>query len=1034
MNFKKQVLRFVILFGMTYTGCFLPFICDGACNRSISSEKGITGISALPQSTDKASLEIDSFTMTLKNFLQNKDLEGAKILVQKILQKLESHKITDSILCKSNYMIGTYFLMGDKYNDALHYLNLCVSSKEQNKVFDAQYVKAIYNLSVLYAKNGDLLNYEKYALKSLEFYKKKYGKNSPELLNPYIAAIGIMQRLKNHDKAILLIDTALAIAFKNPDLIHPKTLTYLYNDMAFSSTELGDQTKAKIYLDKTKSIYDGFNLPKNNDDYINLLNDLAVNYAILGRSSESKAFYEEGIKLAVSINDAFSFNFIRSYCNFLARDNQAARGVKLFTETIDKAKTLYYDNPRDYFELLNYFAGYLREFNIDLKKSSQLYEQSFEYIKNNPQNLSLKNLVYFGFSQTLEKTGDTERALELVDEILFPNGKISLGYNENPLENILKPDLMTVRFLRIRHTILSDIYKKKLDLKALKAASNTSELIVALLDKVRINISEEESRLILGDKYRNSYLNSIHDFYLLYSKTGEHQYLEKAFEYSEKSKVAGLLTSTRELKATQFQIPTTTSDYEKELRRRIGFLNIKISEETAKEQPNGSLVDKLKEGLLVTTRSRDSLILIFEKEYPGYYAIKYNTKMTGLKDIPELVGRDGNYINYVLSDTMLYTFIANIKYQQLVAVHIDSSFFNDIKQFRSLLSMPSPSDNASLKFEQFQERGHRLYSKLIEPVKSYLISEKICISPDNILSYLPFEAIPSTSVSIKSNNYRDLKYLMNEFDISYTYSVTLLAENMKQGYKTSNKLIAFAPDYPEPINIQSVMMSRQAMQGVLNDLPYARKEAEFVTRLTGGKLYENGDASESAYKRESGKYDVIHLAMHTLLNDKDPMRSTLLFSQSKDSVDDGYLKTYEVYGVPLKAKMVVLSSCNTGAGLLQSGEGIISLARGFIYSGSESVVMSMWEIEDKSGTDIVEMFYKNLKEGYSKSAALKKARISFLKKSDQLRSHPYFWSTLVIYGNNTPLYYSKKLVIYISAGLAVFVLLLGFYFWKRRYS
>ena len=229
-------------------------------------------------------------------------------------------------------------------------------------------------------------------------------------------------------------------------------------------------------------------------------------------------------------------------------------------------------------------------------------------------------------------------------------------------------------------------------------------------------------------------------------------------------------------------------------------------------------------------------------------------------------------------------------------------------------------------------------------------------------------------------------------------------------------------------------MSRQATQDVLNDLPYARKEAEFVAGLTGGKLYENGDASESVYKRESGKYDIIHLAMHTLLNDKDPMRSTLLFSQSKDSVDDGYLKTYEVYGVPLKAKMVVLSSCNTGAGLLLSGEGIISLARGFIYSGSESVVMSMWEIEDKSGTDIVEMFYKNLKEGYSKSAALKKARISFLKNADQLRSHPYFWSTLVIYGNNTPLYYSKKLVISVSAGLGVLILSLGFYFWKRRYS
>ena len=114
--------------------------------------------------------------------------------------------------------------------------------------------------------------------------------------------------------------------------------------------------------------------------------------------------------------------------------------------------------------------------------------------------------------------------------------------------------------------------------------------------------------------------------------------------------------------------------------------------------------------------------------------------------------------------------------------------------------------------------------------------------------------------------------------------------------------------------------------------------------------------TESVYKTESGKYDIIHLAMHTVLNDKDPMHSTLIFSQGNDTIEDGFLKTYEVYGIPLKAKMVVLSSCNTGTGLLYSGEGILSLARGFIYSGSQSVVMSMWEIEDRSGTEIVKMF------------------------------------------------------------------------------
>jgi CHAT domain-containing protein len=281
--------------------------------------------------------------------------------------------------------------------------------------------------------------------------------------------------------------------------------------------------------------------------------------------------------------------------------------------------------------------------------------------------------------------------------------------------------------------------------------------------------------------------------------------------------------------------------------------------------------------------------------------------------------------------------------------------------------------------------------------------------------------------------YRDLPYLMDVFDISYTYSATFMEESGKESYGISNKLIAFAPDYPEPINIQSVFMSRQANTGVLLDLPYARQEAEFVSKITNGRLFEYSEAKESVYKTESGKYDIIHLAMHTLLNDKEPMRSTLIFSPESDSTEDGYLKTYEVYGIPLKAKMVVLSSCNTGNGFLSSGEGILSLARGFIYSGSQSVVMSMWEIEDKSGTDIVKMFYTNLGKGYSKSAALRKARIEYLKNSNQLRSHPYFWSALIVYGNNAPLYYTRYA--YFGAALIFCIaILLFFYFRNRKYS
>jgi pilus assembly protein TadC len=93
----------------------------------------------------------------------------------------------------------------------------------------------------------------------------------------------------------------------------------------------------------------------------------------------------------------------------------------------------------------------------------------------------------------------------------------------------------------------------------------------------------------------------------------------------------------------------------------------------------------------------------------------------------------------------------------------------------------------------------------------------------------------------------------------------------------------------------------------------------------------------------------------------------------------------------------------------------------------------MWEIEDRSGTEIVENFYRYLKKGYTKSNALRKARIDYLKEADMLRSHPYFWSSLVIYGNNAPLFYSGKLAIIIGITfLLIFAIVLLIYFRSRK--
>lgn len=1039
MNIKKQITRFVIIYLFIIACSDKSFLILGANLSFNFPDKENSFVKSIPGIDNKQSKEVAKLNESLKssliNVLSGSGTTQSKVIIESILQKIKTNNISDSVLSESYYLLGIYYLLIKGYNESIPYFDLCITLKTRAGEYDDRYAKALYNLGVVYLNLGDAKKHEEYSTKSLEIEKKLNGASSPVLSSIYLSLGIAYLDLQEYDKSLTYFNNALAIADSKPDSIPALTKADLYANLGGIYIKLADFSKAKVYLDKAELLYRQYNFGIS-ENYINLMNSLAITYGALNLTAESEEYYKKVIAIAIANNSPLAYNIINSYSVFLAANGEVMKGEELLKDALIKAKAGINLSPRSYIEVLINYANYLRENNIDNKKSLEYYDKCLNYLRKNDQDVSMKISVCTGYALSLDMDGNLGKALEMIQSLLFTNqGNMSAEADYiNPGIEKIKPDRISLNILNTKYRILWDIYKKTADQKTLEAATNTSELIVSLLEMIRINISEDGSRLILGEKYRDSYLNVMRDLNLLYSKTNNHLYLDKAFEYMEKSKVAGLLTSTRELKATQLNIPPLIGDFEKKLQGDISLLNARLSDETSRATPDTTLISKWEENLLEATRSRDSLILIFEKQYPVYYAVKYNTHVAELKDIPEIMGRNGNYISYVLGDTVLYTFVANRRHQQFRAFHVDSSFFSDIRKFRNLLSKPLPSDNALFKFKEFQAVGFRLYKTLIEPIRSYLISNKIFISPDNILSYIPFETLLASPDSKNNLNYRDLIYLMSSFDISYTYSATFLAELAGKEYSRNNKLIAFAPDYPEPIDIQSVLMSRQAGEGMLMDLPYARQEANYVSDITGGTLYENSAATESVYKSESGKYDIIHLAMHTLLNDKDPMRSTLIFNHTNDSLEDGYLKTFEIYGIPLKAKMVVLSSCNTGTGPLTSGEGILSLARGFIYSGSQSVVMSMWEIEDKSGTEIVEMFYKNLKKGYSKSVALRKARISFLEKADQLRSHPYFWSALIVYGNNTPLYYSKKLIFTIITLTLVLFFSVGFYFWKRKYS
>jgi CHAT domain-containing protein len=209
---------------------------------------------------------------------------------------------------------------------------------------------------------------------------------------------------------------------------------------------------------------------------------------------------------------------------------------------------------------------------------------------------------------------------------------------------------------------------------------------------------------------------------------------------------------------------------------------------------------------------------------------------------------------------------------------------------------------------------------------------------------------------------------------------------------------------------------------VLAPLPGIQKEVDLISKELKTSIYRGKEASEVKFREESEDYDILHLAMHAFIDDENPAFSRLAFHQnnSTDAQNNGWLNTADIYNLDLKANLTVLSACNTGSGRLQKGEGVMSLARGFLYAGCPSIVMTLWEVEDKAGTQIMGAFYKNLKKGRTIDEALRLAKLEYLENANPRTAHPHYWLGYVSIGDSSPLFRSYD---YYFFGLLIIVLI-----------
>jgi CHAT domain-containing protein len=327
----------------------------------------------------------------------------------------------------------------------------------------------------------------------------------------------------------------------------------------------------------------------------------------------------------------------------------------------------------------------------------------------------------------------------------------------------------------------------------------------------------------------------------------------------------------------------------------------------------------------------------------------------------------------------------------------------------------------NINYDSYITSAEKLYSLLISPIRENIKGKKKAyVIPDGILNYLPFEALITKHVPSKGDiDFSGLPYLINDFEICYHYSAHLLfLSSRKEVLEDNFSFLGFAPVFPDlevsktKISnlIDTTIITRTGLRSVTrkdktySSLPESEEEVKEIAKLFGsrgydGKVYTYNDACEDKIKSgELGKFSSVHLATHGFINEETPKLSGLLFADNENSGEDGILYLGEIFNIDLKTNLVVLSACESGLGKLARGEGIIGLTRGFIYSGTKNLLVSLWQVADKSTSELMIEFYKNVLDRESYSSSLRAAKLKLIK--DGVYSYPLEWSPFVLIGRN----------------------------------
>lgn len=407
------------------------------------------------------------------------------------------------------------------------------------------------------------------------------------------------------------------------------------------------------------------------------------------------------------------------------------------------------------------------------------------------------------------------------------------------------------------------------------------------------------------------------------------------------------------------------------------ILDFKYAVEAILNSPNPDTVD-----FIQTFEKLKPVLSLLVKKYESNQSVNKEVFYDAIEKSISQNPKDHAYLDYFETEDEMLVFKITNKVD-IYRLHLNPQIKESVTAYK---------DSIIKKGEL--HLGPSIYKAIVEPLG--LLPQNITIIPDSYLSYLPFEALHTG----KHEDDEDLKsydFLIKHYNIDYNYSLGMAAL-MRDKKINSKGTHVFLPNFESSSNDKDYADERQ----MLIPLQYAKEEAAAINRLYKTAFFENQAANKVAFIRSLGTANVIHFAGHAIINNENHHLSYLAFDAKEKDESRLYLK--DIVGVSTNADLIVLSACQTAAGKYAAGEGFLSLGRAMVACGSKSIVTSLWNVFDSSGSSIIEGFYKNLKDGQSKSNALHHSKLKFINNASHNElAHPYYWSAFVFVGNNTPL-------------------------------